>query len=296
MKTGTFIRRKGQTRSGAKDGFTLVEALIAMAVALLLIAGTLHLYFHYRMAYLSQEQLNELHHNARTASELIAFDMRMAGYGVPAPYSKLHQWVDWVPNMTDVVVATPPTSAGGSHRLSMAGVFEPPAAELRAGVSRGSTVLPLHSAALVNFNLTDRKLILVGGIETVRITSFGSDRLNISAHPTLSGRGLANRYPAGTPIEVVTVVQYEVEPSPKGFPHRPYLMRYTSATRPSLAASLAVVGIEHLQASPTSDGAWQVEVRGRAPTPSLRFLHPEFEDAYRRYQLVTSLTPRNRRP
>ncbi len=296
MKAGPHAKRKMWLGRGTTCGFTLMEALIAMAVATLLIAATLHLYFHYRMAYLSQEQLNEMHHNARTASELIAFDMRMAGYGVPTPYSDLPRWVNWVPNMTDIVVATPSSSAAGGQRLSIAGVFDPPVTELSAGVGRGSTVLPVPGKALVNFNLTDRKMILVGGLETARIVSFGSDRLNISAHPTLPGKGLRNRYPAGTPIEVVSVVHYEVEPSPEGYPHRPYLMRYTSATPPSLAASLAVVGIEHLQAAPTSDGAWEVEVRGRAPTPSLRYRHPEFEDAYRRYQLVTALTPRNRRP
>lgn len=296
MKPAPSPRRQEQHAVAMRRGFTLVEILIAMVVGMILIASTLQVYFHYRLAYLSQEQLNEMHHNARTASELIGFDMRMAGYGVPTPYSTLNRWIDWVPNMTDVVVTTPAAHADAGQRLSIAGVFEPPAAVLSAGAVRGATHLQVSNASMANFNLTDRKLVVIDGMETARITSFGTGRLNISTHPTLSGQGLKTRYPAGTPIEVVTVVHYESNPSPNGYPHRPYLMRFTTATPPSLAASLAVVGIENLQVNPTSDGTWEVQLRGRAGTPSLRYVHPEYKDPYRRYQLATALYPRNRRP
>lgn len=287
-------RRTARSAGGGRGGFTLVEILIALTVAVILIASSLHLYFHYRLAYLAQEQTNELHHNARTAQELIAYDMRMAGYGVPTPYSRMNQWVDWMPNITNIVVATQ-GSGSAPDTLSIVGVFDPPSAVLSAATARGATVLPVANADLVQFNTTHRKMIVIGGLETARVTGFASGGLVISVHPTRAGRGLRNRYPAGTPIEVVTVVTYGCNTAPTGYPNRPYLLRYNTPTQGTIANSLATIGIDSFQVQPATNGSWRVQIRGRAPTPALNYTDPNVGDAFRRYEVNSSFLPRNRR-
>ncbi len=71
-------REKG--RLGPAGGFTLVELLVAMLVGGILLAAVLMSFQTQHRTYLGQEQVVELQQNARAAMDMIARDIRTAGY------------------------------------------------------------------------------------------------------------------------------------------------------------------------------------------------------------------------
>ena len=61
-------------------GYSLVELLVAMAIALVVMAGTYKVYVTQQDSYLLQEQVAEMQQNARTAKYIMTREIRMAGY------------------------------------------------------------------------------------------------------------------------------------------------------------------------------------------------------------------------
>ena len=76
-----------------EQGFTLVELLVAMAIALVVITSISSAFISQRKIYAAQEQVNEMIQNARAAMDIISRELKMAGYDptgagiVGAPYS-----------------------------------------------------------------------------------------------------------------------------------------------------------------------------------------------------------------
>jgi type IV pilus assembly protein PilW len=82
-------------------GFTLVEILIAMAVGMIVL-GAIYALFTVQSKYLTnQEQLTELHQNARAAMDMMVREISMAGYNqTTAPAT-----IAAVPRCTNALVA-----------------------------------------------------------------------------------------------------------------------------------------------------------------------------------------------
>ncbi|HKE93395.1 MAG TPA: PilW family protein [Povalibacter sp.] len=63
-----------------QTGFTVVEILVAMVISLLLLAGIMTLFANSRTSYESNDRLARIQENGRLGLELIARDVRAAGY------------------------------------------------------------------------------------------------------------------------------------------------------------------------------------------------------------------------
>lgn len=66
-------------------GFSLVELMVATAVVVLIVAGALAVVAGGRKAYRSQESRSRLEETANAALELLAYEIRMAGFLGPLP-------------------------------------------------------------------------------------------------------------------------------------------------------------------------------------------------------------------
>ncbi|MBW1972185.1 MAG: prepilin-type N-terminal cleavage/methylation domain-containing protein [Deltaproteobacteria bacterium] len=71
-----------------QKGLTLIELMVALVLATLVVGAVYNAFISQQKAYTIQEQVAEMHANARHALEMITRDVRMAGFGVPAgnPY------------------------------------------------------------------------------------------------------------------------------------------------------------------------------------------------------------------
>jgi len=76
-----------------EQGFTLVELLVAMAIALVVIGSISSAFVSQRKTFASQEQINEMIQSARAAMDIISRELKMGGYDptgagiVGVPYS-----------------------------------------------------------------------------------------------------------------------------------------------------------------------------------------------------------------
>ncbi len=268
---------------------------MATTMSTLLVVAVLGAYAMYSRAYWRHAQLNSLQRNIRSGVDMVARDLRSAGYGVPRPYSALDTWVSWMSGITNPVIVVQGATADDSDQLILTGVLDEPVSGLALSSSVGDTIIHVAAGTGDRFNLFDRKLLFVGQLEHARIVSISGDALTITASPTASGVGLKNAYPPGTPIELVSVVTYESNPSPAGFPFTPYLLRYVNQSTPPIdvAEGIAALDIELFQVSSGANQAVDLSLRGRTPLQDGNYTHPDFGDGYRRQTLATRVFPRN---
>jgi type IV pilus assembly protein PilW len=63
-----------------RDGFTLIELLVAMGIGMIVLASVTTTFTTQAKFYNAQEQINEMEQNARGTLDIIARELKMAGY------------------------------------------------------------------------------------------------------------------------------------------------------------------------------------------------------------------------
>lgn len=69
-----------QFQLGKSAGFTLIELMVAMGVAMVMLAAVTTTFISQTKIYNAQEQINEMQQSARAAMDLITRELKMAGY------------------------------------------------------------------------------------------------------------------------------------------------------------------------------------------------------------------------
>jgi type IV pilus assembly protein PilW len=64
----------------AKKGFTLIELMVGMGIAMVMLAAVTSTFISQTKIYHAQEQVNEMQQNARGAVDLMIRELKMAGY------------------------------------------------------------------------------------------------------------------------------------------------------------------------------------------------------------------------
>jgi len=76
------VKKISEIYRQSKPGFTLLELLVASAVMLIVILGTLSLYMRSNKISVDQQQIAEIQHDVRTSMFFISRDVRSAGVGL----------------------------------------------------------------------------------------------------------------------------------------------------------------------------------------------------------------------
>jgi prepilin-type N-terminal cleavage/methylation domain-containing protein len=197
-----------------EKGFTLVELLVAMAISGIVVAAVYTAFVTQQKSYTVQNQVAETQQNARVGLDLIAREVRMAGYGQPA----------WSMNAdTDGgcfglchTVTDPVTVVDGGaspDRITVIGCFDTAPGTLSVAASMGNTALTLQNADEASkFNTTTKNSIFIGGFENAKVTNISGRTLTIDIDPTTSGnQGLARSYSTGAEVNLVRAITYYVE-------------------------------------------------------------------------------------
>lgn len=64
----------------SKQGFSLIEMLVAMAIGSIVMAAIVNMFVNQRKAYAIREQVTEMQENARTGIDFLVRELTMAGY------------------------------------------------------------------------------------------------------------------------------------------------------------------------------------------------------------------------
>ncbi|MCE9615112.1 MAG: prepilin-type N-terminal cleavage/methylation domain-containing protein [Lentisphaerae bacterium] len=275
-----------------RAGFTLAEAIIAITISVFVLTGMVISFVSQTREYRRHRDSVEMRQNASAAATRVVQDLRLAGYGLPVPSSRLTQWITWVSGTTNVVRYINGAS-GAPDRLFLAGAFDPPAAALLNPIVRGNTSVTLQTGQGSQFNTTNRKLIFIDRQELARVTAVSGDVLTISTHPTLSPRGVRYPHAAGSPIELVQVVEYACDSSLTNSLRRPYLYRNDNrGVLTNRLQQLTTLGIQNFQVAPSTNGI-ALTFTAIAQRIDPAYTDPTVGDHYRRFSLTTTAVPRN---
>jgi type IV pilus assembly protein PilW len=213
------------TEAPDRDGFTLVELLIALALTLVIVSSLATTFIFQQESYDVQQQINEMNQNARAALDIMSRDIMMTGYGiVKSNYSNLSSWINWVSGVTfgtGPMVVQPGSGdspeSGGSDIIHVAGCFDGLAATLSSNASAGDTtidVTPIHGTTSDSFDTSDEKVICINGLENALVTGVSGNTLTIDTDPGTAGnQGLANNYDvSATTVDicVIKVISYSI--------------------------------------------------------------------------------------
>lgn len=283
----------------------------ATFIGLMVITMFVAAFTQQRRIYRKEQLVTEMQQNIRFAMETISRDIRMAGYGLSVPQHQLNSWVSWIPNFHQNPMINSGTGSNPDS-LTIVAAFDAPVATLTMGAAAGTQQLKL---TMINgrsvgdtFGPSDRRLIFVGKSETLRIVSHTSDGVVVSAHPSANGQGMRYAYAAGTPVEILSEVHYEIMPDGAWGGNFPFLARIDSMTEYNFFRSsggnnfYGKKGIDGLTVSAAfiedlrfqrQSGGIEVMLRARTSQPDGHFVHPTFEDPYRRMTLTSLVRPRN---
>lgn len=183
-------------------GFTLVELLVALAIASFLLAGVYTLLIRQQRSYETQDQVVELQQNLRSAITLMRYDMRMIGYGLTEGILPI------------VVASNNRVIADGTDAITFNANLDAATVILSSGEQMSYTLqagvpITLPVAAVDGFSLATPyrvELIDLGTgtlITAANLTVVSASNLTLSVQPQQSGILWAGSY-IGLPFQTVS--------------------------------------------------------------------------------------------
>ncbi len=282
-------------------GFTLIELLISMAISGILLAATVTTFIAQQKSYNLQTQIADMTLNVRAAIDMMAREIRMAGYGVPP--SQLSDWIDWVRDANgDPIVFTDSVYIAKDDTkpdaLSIVGCFDPPLARVGADTGVRSTKLKvLYNSRSKQLNAGNKKVFYIGRNETGIVKSSSNSKsrrgtLNIDTDPSAEGnQGLAGQYSAGdTPVELLKVITYTIAIDTRNYDTPTPILRRNEHI--GGGAQPLAEHIEDLRITPDGN-TLIIALTGRTPKPDPTYRHPVQGDGYRRLTVTAQVQMRN---
>jgi prepilin-type N-terminal cleavage/methylation domain-containing protein len=188
-------------------GFTLIELMIALAIAGILLVSIYNLYISQSTTYTVQEQVSDMQQNARVAMDIVSRHIRMAGFGQPG-------WttINGTSGITYKGISVADGGTGNPDTLTIVGCIDPPPGKLGSAAAASSTTITLQSSAEANkFNDPTKSDIFIGELENAKVTGIAGAVLTIDTNPIQTGnQGLVNAYSAGTNVYLVKRVTYTI--------------------------------------------------------------------------------------
>ncbi len=232
---------------GNQQGLTLIEVLVAMTISLVLLAGVVQILAGSKASYRVNEAQSRLQENGRFALQMMAEDVRMAGF-----WGCLGDNTQVADNLNPPGGSVDPVLGGISGIEGGAGVPSPAdSITLQGAVGDGLPVI-LHVAATItttaNNGLTQGDLFLVGDctrVDLLQIINADPDTTGTVSFP--AGAGVPGN--ATVPIDVyganavlyrVSSVTYTIANGNSG---QPSLFRSVNGNPPMEL----VEGVENLQ-------------------------------------------------
>ena len=244
-------------RSSAQTGFTLIELMVGMAVAVIVVAAAFTILTTTSKSLRTNEQVVDTQQNLRMAMEMLVRDVKLAGFGSPAvpignctsaivPADQNAAGVDTGSDSVQLLVPT--TRSSGANRWTLK----------LPTTTAGTTSITLQPGAvadMVSSGLTaNTSYISIGGSATALVTGFNASGsiINVAIPPPLW-------FQVEDRVYLLQCIRYRVVPAPDPGNlcggSSPCLTRGVAGvtTGPNAEAPIAD-GIEDLQLAYACDG------------------------------------------
>jgi len=183
---------------------TLIELLIALAIAGILIAAVYKTFISHEKTYQVQGEVVDMQQNVRALTNRMMREIRMAGFGnvsmlLPAPYGSGPGITIGAKTYNDVVNPNYPAAGALSFVAGMGSTTltaTPATNQITVSSltdSQGNTL----------FDTQNLKYISIGGVESNTITAINGTTLTLSSN-------LIYSYPVNTPVFGIRAISYQV--------------------------------------------------------------------------------------
>jgi len=236
-------------------GFTLIELMVGMAVAVIVVAAAFSLLTTTSKAMRANEQIVDTQQNLRMAMELLVRDVKLAGFGNPGvpvgncsysivPSDQTATGLDNGPDSVQMLVPT--IRASGTNRWTLSGPTN----------SSGTTQITLQPGAvadMVSSGLTVGSYISLSGSATAQVTGLdaSASTINVSIPAPLW-------FQQDDPVYLLQCIRYQVvvPPDPTNLcgGNAPCLTRGVAGGAGPNAEAMIAEGIEDLQLAYACDG------------------------------------------
>lgn len=285
-------------KADTEQGFTLVELLIGMALALVILTSLSSTFILQQKTYDVQQQIAEMNQNARAAMDIISREIMMTGYGIVKNSSGNYYNLSWIDWESDFAFTTKPfviqagegdaPESGGSDIIYVAGCMDGTVATLDNSVSATATsieVSPVDANKSVSqlFDTDDEKFICIDGIENAVVTAVSGSTLTTDTDPP-NGSGLVTDHRSGASVCVVKVITYSIVRDDDGS----YTLKRNEnlgAGRQPLAENIVELGI-----SQSGDSIEINPLTAQTDKPDPNYSE---NNGHRRRSFQTNLTPPN---
>ena len=191
--------------------FTLIELLIGIVLSSVTAIVLYDLMTTQSRTYSIQDDIAEMQQNLRVAVERISRDMMMAGFGKPRWSTINGQDASAWYNVANTYTPYRITLSAGNNAIDIVGCVDTIVSQVNADAAVGATAITLSAGQGVNFNITTKQDINIGGAENAKVTAVAGDVLTIDTNPALAGnQGLQLVEPANTMVCLVKWVTYSL--------------------------------------------------------------------------------------
>lgn len=210
-------------------GFTLVELLIAMAIASVVGMAGVAVFSSSNWAYKLNEDVAEAQQNARVAMERLSKDIRAAGFGLPdppfsitftgLPITFVGQFVGSI-TLTSPVTVTTSGGSTNSDAITVLGIgYEvgklvgqvagPPVSG--ENLSSATSICVEDSDGRFTTQFSNRKYINIGGAVYRELTAAPGIACGGTGKQLTLATPLDKNYPNDTPVFIIQAIQYSIE-------------------------------------------------------------------------------------
>jgi type IV pilus assembly protein PilW len=170
-----------------KDGLTLIELLIALALSSLLITVLYRVFISQQKTYSAQDQIADMQQNVRIAMGQMAKDIRMAGYGgdILSVFGDVNGFTDIITPASDAITVILADEVGA----------------LKQNAEKGMDQLKVTNARI--FNTDKKKYLCLNGLNNYLVQSVTGDTILLTAP-------LEEGHPVNQPVYLVKAVSYYV--------------------------------------------------------------------------------------
>lgn len=204
----------------AQRGFTLVEVLIAMALATLVGLAGYVVFSSTNFSYKVEQDVVEAQQNLRVAMDRLARDLRHAGFGLPTPPEVLPTLTFGSYSFSSPITYTNSSTAPDSITILGIGYEAATLVGSASGQNAGgSTTLCVSSdsAFAPNGSLDSRrKYINIGGSVYRELTSASGASCGGSGKSLGLALALDRAYPDTTPVYIIYAVTYSISTTVTG--------------------------------------------------------------------------------
>ncbi|MDT8317972.1 MAG: PilW family protein [bacterium] len=200
-------------------GFTMIELIVAMAVASVVAMSGFALFNQSNWSYQVQENIGEAQQNARVAMDRMVRDIRMAGFGLPEPpYTVL--------GLKSPITVSDATGYNGSDKITILGIgYEAGVLSTASGENEKEDPYLCYSPTTsggdkilaANKVLSSRRYVSVDGVFFAELDTVASSDVCVGGVqlPLGTPGKLKGNFDAGT-VYVIQAVEYSIATDLKG--------------------------------------------------------------------------------